>query len=164
MTFPSCWGAIVSWQHAILIVQLGHCTLKRNTLIAIAAVGGIVGAVTWFSMPEDHDHGEHGAITSGVKHAKLSETAEQGRSLFNANCAVCHGKNASGSQSGPPLVHKIYEPNHHSDLSFRRAAKFGVRAHHWSFGNMPPVPAVTESDVTRIVAYVRELQRVNGIR
>ena len=95
---------------------------------------------------------------------ELTAAAQQGRQLFNANCAQCHGRNAAGQNGvAPPLVHKIYEPNHHADISFRRAAKFGVRAHHWRFGNMPPIEGVKDDDVDKIVAYVRELQRANGI-
>ena len=93
----------------------------------------------------------------------FSANAEQGKALFDANCARCHGVNAAGSNNGPPLVHKIYEPNHHSDIAFVLAATRGVRAHHWQFGNMPALPNVDENDVTQIVAYVRELQRANGI-
>ncbi len=144
--------------------QTGHIIVQRNTLFAIASIAAILAAVMWFTAPNDHDHSQHGKAGISIKVPKLSQNAEQGKSLFNANCVMCHGKNAAGTQNGPPLVHKIYEPNHHSDLSFQRAAKFGVRAHHWSFGNMPPVPGVAEADVTRIIAYVRELQRANGIR
>jgi len=39
----------------------------------------------------------------------------------------------------------------------------GVRAHHWSFGNMPAVEGLTRADVKMIIAYIRELQRANGI-
>ena len=60
-------------------------------------------------------------------------------------------------------MHLIYEPNHHSDVAFLRAAQVGSRAHHWGFGNMPPVPGVSEAEVVRIVAYVRWLQRQAGI-
>ncbi|HBM41471.1 MAG TPA: cytochrome C, partial [Sulfitobacter sp.] len=49
------------------------------------------------------------------------------------------------------------------DAAFLLAAKQGVRAHHWKFGNMPPVEGVTPGDVKMVVAYVRELQRANGI-
>lgn len=95
---------------------------------------------------------------------ELTETAKQGQQLFNANCAQCHGRNAAGQNGvAPPLVHKFYEPSHHGDISFHRAAKFGVRAHHWRFGNMPPVEGIKDDDVSKIVAYVRELQRANGI-
>ena len=45
-----------------------------------------------------------------------------------------------------------------------RAVNQGVASHHWSFGNMPPVPGVSHRSVTKIAAYVRELQRANGIR
>ena len=94
----------------------------------------------------------------------LSENAKIGKAAFEAKCAVCHGVNAAGQDGlAPPLVHKIYEPSHHGDAAFLLAAKNGVRAHHWRFGNMPPVEGVTDGDVKMIVAYVRELQRANGI-
>lgn len=94
----------------------------------------------------------------------LSEMAQIGKTAFDATCATCHGENAAGSAGyGPPLVHKIYEPSHHGDMSFFLAVDQGVRAHHWKFGNMPAQEGLTKGDVTAIVAYVRELQRANGI-
>ena len=94
----------------------------------------------------------------------LSSQASAGKTKFEANCAACHGLNASGNDgAGPPLVHKIYEPSHHADESFQIAASRGVRSHHWRFGNMPPVADVTRDDVAMIIAYIRELQRENGI-
>lgn len=87
-----------------------------------------------------------------------------GETTFNATCAACHGKQAAGTDHGPPLVHKIYEPNHHGDQAFQLAAANGVRAHHWEFGNMPKVEGVTPGDVDQIVKYVRWLQRQAGIQ
>ena len=83
---------------------------------------------------------------------------------FEAKCSACHGVNAAGRDgSGPPLIHKIYEPSHHGDGAFLVAATNGVRQHHWSFGNMPPVEGITQAEVKSIVTYVREVQRANGI-
>ena len=138
--------------------------MTRNSLFAVAAIAVIAVGAVWMSAPSSHDHSQHGANGDGIKLPVLSQTAVKGEAAFNANCAVCHGKNATGTKNGPPLVHKIYEPSHHSDLSFQRATKFGVRAHHWPFGNMPPVAGVTEAEVERVIAYVRELQRANGIQ
>ena len=86
-----------------------------------------------------------------------------GEAKFNANCARCHGERAGGTAQGPPLVHKIYEPNHHGDPAFQRAAANGVRAHHWKFGDMPRIDGVTPEDVQQITRYVRWLQRQAGI-
>jgi len=86
-----------------------------------------------------------------------------GEAKFSANCAACHGVRGVGTQQGPPLVHKIYEPNHHADMAFQRAAENGVRAHHWEFGNMPKIEGVTPADVEQIIRYVRWLQREAGI-
>ncbi len=89
---------------------------------------------------------------------------QAGETTFNANCSACHGKQAVGTDHGPPLVHKVYEPNHHGDQAFQYAAANGVKAHHWEFGNMPKIPAVTPADVDQIVKYVRWLQRQAGIQ
>ena len=96
--------------------------------------------------------------------AELWPDAQIGKRAFEAKCATCHGANAAGQNGiAPPLVHKIYEPNHHSDMAFVTAAKNGVQSHHWDFGNMPPVQGLTDADVSYIARYVRELQRENGI-
>ena len=86
-----------------------------------------------------------------------------GEALFDTHCVRCHGERAAGTHLGPPLVHKIYEPGHHADPSFHLAVQRGVRAHHWSFGNMPSIPGVKPEDVSEIVSYVRWLQRQAGI-
>ncbi len=95
---------------------------------------------------------------------KFSDLARRGEMAFADNCANCHGANASGGPGGPPLVHKIYEPNHHGDGSFLLAMQRGVVQHHWRFGNMPLQPQVGPDDAAAIVRYVRELQAANGIR
>lgn len=94
----------------------------------------------------------------------LSEEATIGKRVFDAKCAACHGENAAGRNgAGPPLVHKIYEPSHHGDASFLVAARNGVRAHHWNFGNMLPVDGITDAEIAYVTRYVRELQEANGI-
>ena len=105
-----------------------------------------------------------GALANVLLPETLSQNAQIGKLAFEVKCVSCHGTNAAG-QAGvaPPLVHIIYEPNHHGDESFQRAAALGVRAHHWSFGNMPAVEGLTRTDVKMIVAYIRELQLANGI-
>lgn len=88
---------------------------------------------------------------------------QRGEQLFAANCAACHGSVGQGTATGPPLVHEIYEPGHHSDESFQLAVARGVRAHHWDFGDMPPIAGLDRDDVADITAHVRELQREAGI-
>lgn len=94
----------------------------------------------------------------------LSAPAYFGQIAFERSCASCHGINAAGGTGkGPPLVHPIYEPGHHGDTAFLRAAMAGVQAHHWDFGDMPPVEGMTDETVALIVTYIRELQRTSGI-
>ncbi|MEO3479916.1 cytochrome c [Phaeobacter sp. CAU 1743] len=94
----------------------------------------------------------------------LASLGQMRKRASNTKCASCHGTNAAGREGkGPPLVHKIYKPSHHSDMAFVMAGKNGVRAHHWRFGTMPPVDGVTDTDMKAITAYVRALQKKNGI-
>lgn len=150
----------------------------NKTLLAIIAffvLGGL--AVYWnttqspqqsaghsMQPPDTSSVAEGAPIVQVALPSELSAAAQLGKRAFEAKCAACHGANAAGQNGiAPPLVHKIYEPSHHSDMAFVLAAKNGVRAHHWRFGNMPPVEGLTDADVKMIARYVRELQKENGI-
>ena len=135
-------------------------TLSR--VIVVAVVAALAAAVAWAMWPR-HVHRTQTAGNAGAAGSVASVKDTRGEALFNQRCAVCHGRNATGSVQGPPLVHRIYEPGHHSDMSFLLAVRRGVRAHHWRFGNMAPVPGLSEADVREIVRYVRALQRAKGI-
>ena len=107
---------------------------------------------------------EGAPMVSVVLPETLSAEAEMGRRAYDAVCAQCHGENAAGRVGlGPPLVHEIYEPGHHGDMAFVLAVQNGVPSHHWRFGNMPAQEGLTKADVGTIIAYVRALQRANGI-
>lgn len=132
--------------------------------LALLAAAGVYVAYQSNQMDQQavNSGAQKGLVEVAVP-AELSSRAAAGRDLFNETCAACHGANGAGSENGPPFIHKVYEPNHHADVSFLLAVQRGVRAHHWQFGDMPPQPDVTSEDVELIVAYVRELQRANGI-
>lgn len=91
-------------------------------------------------------------------------SAQQGETLFTANCSGCHGSAGRGTGQGPPLVDNIYRAAHHADITFHWAVKNGVKQHHWAFGNMPPVKNVSPEEVGHIIAYIRQQQRNAGIR
>lgn len=136
--------------------------MKAKELVQIAIIlaiplGGAAVAISRFMGPDEPQRAVEVVVP------QLSPAAAKGRQAFAANCAQCHGENAAGSQSGPPLVHDIYNPGHHGDAAFYRAVQNGVQQHHWRFGNMPPRPDVSRQEVADILAYVRALQRANGI-
>lgn len=148
---------------------------SKTVTVAIAFIAAFVGVGWWLFAPGGNEQNPTAAsdavaVAQGSPMVEvqvpetLSGQAQIGQRGFEGLCAQCHGENAAGRQGiGPPLVHRIYEPSHHADAAFLLAAQNGVRAHHWNFGNMPPVEGVTRADVMAITAYVRELQRANGI-
>jgi mono/diheme cytochrome c family protein len=126
-------------------------------LIVTVLVAG-VGVMVWKAVRTPDQ-----AAAVPVTMPALSALAKAGQQVFATNCTACHGQNGAGSENGPPLVHDIYNPGHHDDGSFYRAAQRGVRQHHWRFGNMEPVPQVSNEKMKAIIRYIRELQVANGI-
>ena len=139
-------------------------SLNRTAILLVLAVA--LGAAGYLYFGDGGESADAGSpIVSVNVPSTLSVRAQLGRTNYDANCASCHGQNAAGQDGvAPPLVHILYEPRHHGDESFQRAVARGVRAHHWRFGDMPPVEGLTRRDVAAIISYVRELQRANGIR
>lgn len=103
------------------------------------------------------------ALLAGPAFSEEDARHKAGEEVFNKKCSHCHGIKGSGTDKGPPLVHVIYRSGHHSDLSFRLAVQNGVRAHHWRFGDMPPVEGVAGNEIEEIIKYIRTLQREAGI-
>ncbi len=86
-----------------------------------------------------------------------------GMKKYQEMCSVCHGEVLEGTKTGPPLLHPFYKPSHHSDVAFYRAALKGVQAHHWEFGDMPPVPGATKEILDAIIPFVRWYQQEKGL-
>ena len=131
---------------------------RTNIVIGALVAIGVAGIVWWQSTANSVRQAVQ--VTMPV----LDEVQTAGQKLFAANCASCHGANAGGTEQGPPLIHIYYEPNHHPDAAFHSAAAIGVRQHHWKFGNMSAVKDVKQDEVTEIIAFVRAVQRANGIK
>ena len=134
--------------------------IKENAALALVVVFLAVGVVVVAAqfIPASPS-GQMVAVTLPT----LSKQAAAGQVVFQENCSGCHGANGSGSEQGPPLIHDIYNPGHHDDGSFLRAAQTGSPQHHWKFGDMPPQPQVSLQQVALVIRYVRELQQANGI-
>ncbi len=127
-------------------------SLRKTTLLALLALLG--------SGPLSAEHFKgHVQVQVG----ELSARAIKGQQVFNDNCASCHGVNGAGTHKGPPLIHDIYNPGHHSNQAFYNAVRNGVRQHHWPYGDMPPQKQVGFSDMAALVQFIREVQQQNGI-
>lgn len=93
---------------------------------------------------------------------KDAGSASGGAALYEQNCASCHGGDLRGTDRGPSHLSQVYEPGHHPDAAFRAAITQGARAHHWDFGDMPPVAGLDDAEIDAIIGYVREQQDTHG--
>jgi mono/diheme cytochrome c family protein len=103
-----------------------------------------------------------GADGDGATPNALSGQAARGAELYRTACASCHGTDLRGTDKGPSHLSEVYKPSHHGDEAFVLAARLGVRAHHWNFGDMAPVAGLDDDELVAIVAYVREVQAREG--
>lgn len=130
--------------------------------MARARFGAVIAVVMGAAACAPSADGPDPAILAAIA-ARSPAEHQAGKELYAVYCATCHGESGGGSVVGPPLVHRFYRPAHHADAAFLLAVKNGVRAHHWRFGDMAPVPGVDVAASGRIVAYVRWLQVESGI-
>jgi mono/diheme cytochrome c family protein len=90
-------------------------------------------------------------------------SVERGVVAFAGECARCHGRLAEGTERGPDLIHADYGPGVRSDAQFRRSVREGMPARR-GYGAMPPYRGVSKRRLERMITFLRELQRANGIR
>lgn len=98
-----------------------------------------------------------------IREPELTGPLATGKFVFTAKCAACHGRQGQGTDKGPPFLSPVYHPGHHGDEAFRRAARNGTRAHHWTFGDMPPVKGLSDAHLEQVIAWIRALQHENGV-
>lgn len=104
-----------------------------------------------------------GACSGDDAGTDTAAASTAGDELYEQSCASCHGSDLRGTDQGPSLLSQVYEPGHHPDASFRAAITRGSPAHHWSFGDMPPIPGLEDDEIERIIAHVRERQEAHGL-
>ena len=94
--------------------------------------------------------------------ASAGPALDRGAQVYAEACASCHGSDLRGTDKGPSHLSIVYEPNHHTDDSFRNAIANGARQHHWSFGDMEPVEGLSDTEVEAVIAFVRAEQLRQG--
>lgn len=112
-------------------------------MAAVVSLGALVGACG------SNDSAPTGEVGLGD---------ETGAQVYAAACASCHGADMRGTDKGPSHLSIVYEPNHHTDDSFRLAIANGVPQHHWNFGPMEPVDGLSDNEVEAVIAFIRSEQ------
>lgn len=129
----------------------------RGWVLALAGLAGLIAASVVLALATDSE-------SAVFDPAEVDTAGLDGRKLFAASCARCHGADGGGTTTGPPLVDPLYRPGHHPDAAFIAAVRSGVRSHHWDFGNMPAIPDLTDREVAAIIEFVRDAQARADIR
>src|SRR5262249_45172679 len=78
------------------------------------------------------------------------QNVDPGRKTFESSCAVCHGENGNGGDTGPPIASRLSARDDEQLAVFIRA---GVPAR-----GMPP-GQFTDTEMADLLKYLRVLQR-----
>ena len=108
------------------------------------------------------------AFDEGAAALTSSRSVQQGGLAFVEECAGCHGRMGRGTERGPNLIHPDYGPRVLSDARIRHAVREGVPArqgagYRGGTIDMPPARNLSERKLDLMVAFLREIQRANGI-
>jgi mono/diheme cytochrome c family protein len=132
-------------------------------LLAVLALVLALGAAACGGDDDDAETGL-GTADASAATAGAGGTADLalGDEVYQANCALCHGDDLRGTERGPSQLSVVYEPSHHSDQSYVAAITQGSPAHHWDFGDMPPVEGLDQDEIASVIAYIRSVQEAEG--
>jgi mono/diheme cytochrome c family protein len=113
--------------------------MRRAVLLWLAILTG--GCAGQNAAPKSHLNPRRPAL--------LSASVERGRTVFEAQCEVCHGSGGAGGQIGPPLRNE----QSRKDLAATIA---------WIKNPEPPMPKLfpaelSEQNVLDVAAYVESL-------
>ena len=87
-----------------------------------------------------------GPSDRAISLAEIDGVAADGKALYDANCASCHGMTARGG-SGPNLVKELAE---HDDADMIEVILTGD-------GSMPPYDSLEDQEIADIMAYIKSL-------
>ncbi len=112
------------------------------------------GGVNWGGTAVDPTNGELYIVSKDLpamlklelatKAAATGSPAEQGRSIFGANCSLCHGTNREGR---PPAIPSLVDVEL-SDDQIRSVVQHGK-------GPMPAFSQLSATEITSLLAYLR---------
>lgn len=92
-----------------------------------------------------------GSAAAGGRTMPSAETVQQGRSIYNRSCTMCHGQDGTAGDRGPALAaRRRYLRTTERDLF--DAIKNGIA------GTLMPASPLPDSDVWKMVAFIRNLR------
>lgn len=143
-------------------VDLKRILISLGLAVVVAVV--LIVATRGRDVPRLADGRVERGEMVAVEVPALGPQERLGQQAFGKYCASCHGLSAGGRDGlGPPLVHVLYGPERRSDAALALVVEYGMASTEWTFGDMPPQGEVTDAEIASIIAFVRAVQRANGI-
>ena len=100
----------------------------------------------------------------GDPQAVASPDVVLGEQRYAQRCAMCHGADLRGSRIGPSHLSSVFGPEQTTDAMFADAIRNGGRSGRFpQYDAMPAVPGLSNHEITSIIAYVRSVQRAQGL-
>ena len=140
----------------------------RTAIVMAASLSAPVGIVATAPMVMDQPlaTGEPSdEIVQRQETMRFSQIAISGQRIFRAECADCHGEDASGTHRGPDLLSSADSPGRRNEKRmFHHAVANGLPQQNWAMGDMPAFPRLSFNQIERLERYVRELKYPLSLR
>ena len=134
----------------------------RTAVIMAGSLSAPVAIVSAVPMMMDQPLATAGPdeeVTQRQSTLRFSQIAISGQHLFRANCADCHGEDASGTDRGPDLRPAVKNGGRSNRKQmFHSAITNGMSQQNWAMGDMPAFPRLSFNQIEQIERYVRELK------
>jgi mono/diheme cytochrome c family protein len=137
--------------------------MKRNAPVLLTTAGSLALAIACSSEPTDSGKPANTAANAKPAAAVVTPAAlEQGRALYKANCAACHGESGKGDGPGAGVLKP--PPRDHTDRAYMSTLTDKQLADIIRMGGaikgkplMPSHPQFKEPELQALVAFVRSL-------
>ena len=141
--------------------QIGYITSAHLILLSIAASYFFISKIS--SASTDHDQDTYYSV-SNEKAAVLSESAAKGKTLFMSKCAVCHGlfkivqapPLAGVLERGPWKDRKQLDEWIRNPEGFMKTSAYTQELKKIYKIPMQAFPAITDTEIDLILAYIKE--------
>lgn len=133
----------------------------RKILAAATAIGAASFAVSC-SSPAAKSAAPGAKASAATAAVVTPAMLQQGRTLYKANCAACHGESGRGDGPGAGVMKP--PPRDHTDRAYMSTLTDEDLAKTIQMGGamrgkplMPPSPQIKGADLAALVAYTRSL-------
>ncbi len=149
----------------IQVVDLARVEIVRRLIAIIVLPGVFLALLVLSSFVLEQPMAVEPVVSEGdkpvhIRIRRFSEVALAGRSSFGNMCAECHGSDAQGTETAPPLTNQAYATDFRDSRMFHNRATRPIPAHEEVLAAVSGTGELDFNTLERMAKFLREARRV----